>query len=334
MNLNEKKRIANLVYTFADKANITNREEIDKTIDRLCLMSINDSIDAILVSLNDLLARKAITQEDIFDNVKLILELNPNEYKSIDDLINRLNFIKGMNMEHPNMSLTENHELVVTIFDKFNELILDKFDCYYTGGLMGYLATNHKLERYHSDLDLFINEKQLIMLKKLVDYSDDFNFVSNMDSKGINGHEYKIVYKDTEMSVGLFLFERRFDKGITLKEYYYEGQKDEKQLFVNEHHFSKDYTYMTFSDEVRYHNGIPYKMVSLESIYYSKKGSRPKDRYDANIIKNYIDMNIVNKFDIEGKNNFDIKHKPVSDSIVNITGQMIQGEDKKDFKIK
>ena len=45
----------------------------------------------------------------------------------------------------------------------------------------GYLATVHELERYHGDLDLFINEKNLITLKKLVDNSEDFKFVENQD---------------------------------------------------------------------------------------------------------------------------------------------------------
>lgn len=45
-----------------------------------------------------------------------------------------------MNMEYPQISLTENHKLVLEAFDKFNELIDIKFDSFYTGGLMGYLA--------------------------------------------------------------------------------------------------------------------------------------------------------------------------------------------------
>lgn len=39
------------------------------------------------------------------------------------------------------MPLTENHKLVLEAFDKFNELIGTLFDCFYTGGLMGYLVT-------------------------------------------------------------------------------------------------------------------------------------------------------------------------------------------------
>ena len=221
MNELQKQTITKLVYTFAQKAKITNQNEITNTINRLCSMNINDSIDAILVSLNDLLNKKLITKDDIFSNVASIIMLNNEKYKSASDLIERLNWIKNMNMEHPSMSLSENHQLVIETFDKFNELLNGNLDCYYTGGLMGYLATNHRLERYHGDLDLFINEQQLIALKELVDSSQDFDFVSNMDHKEVNGHEYKIVYKGTPMSIGLLLFERQPDHSITTKEYYF-----------------------------------------------------------------------------------------------------------------
>ena len=112
-----------------------------------------------------------------------------------------------MNMEYPQMPLTENHKLVLEAFDKFNELIDIKFDSFYTGGLMGYLAINHELERYHGDLDLYINEEQLLALYSLVQQSEDFEFVSNMDHKEQNGHEFKINYKGTPMSIWLFLLE-------------------------------------------------------------------------------------------------------------------------------
>lgn len=320
----QKETITKLVYTFAQKANINNQEQIYDTINKLCSMNINDSIDVILVSLNDLLCRKMITQEDILSNAESIIKLNPEQYTSVNDLIKRLNWIKGMNMEHPNMPLTENHQLVIDTFDKFNTLIGQKFDCYYTGGLMGYLATNHPLERYHGDLDLFINEQQLVALKDLVDSSIDFEFVSNMDHKEVNGHEYKIVYKGTPMSIGLFLFERQSDHSITTKEYYFENQNDSKQLFVDEHHYSKEYTDMSFSNLVRYHNGIPFRMMSIESIYNSKKNSRPKDRYDAGIIKGNVDMMIDYKLDVERKNNFNINHKATSQSVIHIVEEIMQ----------
>ena len=316
--------ITHIVYTFAEKANITNQDEICRTINRLCSMSLNDSVDAILVSLNDLLVREMITQDDIFANVELILQLNPKDYTSTKDLIDRLNLIKGMNAEHPSMTLAENHQLVVEAFDRFNKLIQGRFDCYYTGGIMCYLATGHQLERFHDDLDLFINLQQLMSLKDLVDSSTDFTFVSNMDHKEVNGHEYKIVYKGTSMSIGLFLFERLSDNSIISKKYYYDSQDGNKQLFVDEHHFSKNYTDMAFSNLVRYYNGTSYRMMSLESIYNSKKNARPKDRYDAGVIKGHVNMTIDYMLDIERKNNFYENHKIVSHSLIYTIEQMLQ----------
>lgn len=240
--------IKKIVYTFGSKVNITDENILNRLISELLSMDINDTIDRILVSLNDLVTRKAIDVQDIFDNVNMLVKLNPEKYQNAEDLIQRLNWIKEMNMEHPQMPLTQNHKLIIQTFDKFNELIQGKFDCYYTGGLMGYLATGHKLERYHGDLDLFINEEQLMALKELVDSSDDFEFVSNMDHKEINGHEYKIKYCDTPMSIGLFLFERKKDMSITTKEYYFENQNINGELLVDEHHFTPEYTRLCFSN--------------------------------------------------------------------------------------
>lgn len=324
MDKDKNKLIAELVYTFSKKVNISDKDQIDNIINMLCSMNIDDAIDSILTSLNDLYQRKIITLDDIYSEVDNIIKLNPEKYRSIDDIIDRLSWIKSMNMECPKMPLEENHRLVIETFDKFNELIAGRFDCYYTGGLMGYLATNHKLERYHGDLDLFINEQQLISLKELVDSVEDFSFISNMDHKEEHGHEYIIVYKGTPMSIGLFLFERQDDNSITTKEYYYDNNDTSKQLFVNEHHYSKSYTDMSFSNLVRYHNGIPYRMNSLESIYNAKKNSRPKDRHDAEVIKDNVDMMIDYKIDIERRNNFNVDHRIVSSSAIQTIEQSIK----------
>lgn len=319
--------IKKIVYTFGSKINITDENILNRLISELLSMDINDTIDRILVSLNDLVTRKAIDVQDIFDNADMLIKLNPEKYQNAEDLIQRLNWIKEMNMEHPQMPLTQNHKLIIRAFDKFNELIQGKFDCYYTGGLMGYLATGHKLERYHGDLDLFINEEQLMALKELVDSSDDFEFVSNMDHKEINGHEYKIKYCDTPMSIGLFLFERKKDMSITTKEYYFENQNINGELLVDEHHFTPEYTRLCFSNQVRQHNGLTYRMMSLESIYNSKKNSRPKDRYDASIIKDKTDMLIDYKIDVAKKDNFDITHKKVDNAIIQSIEQIMQQQE-------
>ncbi len=316
MSEKQIEQIRKVVYAFASLSNINDKQACDNLINRLINMHINDVMDYLVVSLSDLVSRGVLKQEDVFSNVDLLIAISPETFSSTDDLMKRLNWLKSMNMEYPQMPLSENHKLVIDAFDKFNQIIGTNFDAYYTGGLMGYLATDHPLERYHGDLDLFLNEEQLESLYELIQQSDEFEFISNMDHKEENGHEFKIQYKGTPMSIGLFLFERKPDNEIVIKEYYHRDNNQDNELLVNEQHLAPKYAEMIFSNQVRQHNGISYKMQSLESIYNAKKNSRPKDRYDANLIKDSINLMIDYRLDTEKQKNYDVKRKNADLSIV------------------
>lgn len=88
--------IKKIVYTFGSKANITDTDALNWLINELLSININDSIDRILVSLNDLVNKKTITIQDVFDNVDMLVKLNPEKYQNSEDLIQRLNWIKGI----------------------------------------------------------------------------------------------------------------------------------------------------------------------------------------------------------------------------------------------
>ena len=311
MNELQKEKVKKLVYYFVNLVNMSDKNIIDDLIKKLCNMNEDDCIDYIIVSLNDLVTNRQLSEVDIFMNMELITSIS-KKYDSKQKLMDRLEFLKSMNMMYPKMTLSENHKLVIEVFDKFNKLIGINFDAYYTGGLMGFIATNHPLERYHGDLDLLINESQLEELYELVSQSDEFEFISNMSHKEQKGHEFKIQYKGTPMSIGLFLFERKEDNEIVIKEYYYSND----ELLVNENHLSSEYAKRVFVDIIRYHNNIPYRMQSLESIYNIKKNSRPKDKYDANIIKDYIDKDIELYLDTMKMNNNNVSGIHVNDSVI------------------
>ena len=311
----QKEQIKKIVYTFSKIANVNDEKICNDLINRLSVMNEQDVIDYLVVALNDLAERGQIKVDDIFSNIGLITSLS-EKYSTKEELISRLNWLKSMNMTHPQMPLSDNHQLVLETFDKFNQLIGTDFDSYYTGGLTGYLATNHPLERYHGDLDLFINEEQLLPLYELINQSDEFEFISNMDNKEKNGHEFKIQYKGTPMSIGLFLFERKPDNEVVIKEYYHKNNNSDEELLVNEQHLAPNYAQMIFSNDVKLHNNIPYRMQSLESIYNFKKNSRPKDRYDASIIKDSVDLMVDYKLDTQKQDNYDVKEKNANESIV------------------
>lgn len=323
MNYKVKKQIADLVYEFAHIVNNENTGMIEKEIEYLTSMGLDDSIDQILMDLYALYEQKKLDAEAIFSRSDLILALNPDRFKTKEDLLDRLNYLLEINFYNSRCSLEENHALVIDAFIKFNELMNGKFDSFYTGGLMGYIRTGHPLERYHGDLDLLINESELQALKELVDCSEEFNFVSNMDHKEVNGHEYKITYRNYPMSIGLFLFKRNLDRSITMTSYFYEDKKSKTNLYCDERVYSKRYTELCFDENVNYYAGTFYRTMSLEGIYNAKKNGRPKDRYDARVIKEKANLLIDYAIDIEKPNNKTVRKKANDSIIEDIEKQMV-----------
>ena len=122
---NEKREetLKHLVTTVANEANIKEKEVIEREIDTISKMKNQEAIDYILITLNRFYEQKILTEEQIFSNAKDILSLSTQQYKKIDDLLNRLFWIKSRNFDHQNTSLRENHELVMETFDKLNDLI-------------------------------------------------------------------------------------------------------------------------------------------------------------------------------------------------------------------
>lgn len=234
----------------------------------------------------DKLVEESVISKEIFeDNSYIIYKLNEDKYKPSEDLINRLEWLRQMNMENQEMSLSENHELILKTFSKFNKLLKKNFDYYYTGGFISYISTNNELKRYHGDIDIYFNEEELPLLKEVVDNSKNFTFKSNLinDSK----HYYEIYYKDTKMSIGVYSFSRK-NEYIILKNYHLKRNK----LLVDEIMLTKEYSKIVFDNSYFNYNDTEYKMVSLNGLYNIKKSGRPKDRFDNQILEDIIDKKI------------------------------------------
>lgn len=189
--------------------------------------------------------------------------------------------------------LTNNHQEIYEIFNQFNKLISDhEIDYYYTGGIMIYIVNNISLKRYHSDLDILINEKSLRKLFNVIRDNPDFRVFNNLKTKRKGGHEFKILYKNYQVSIGLILFERTIDNKIIKKEYYYDEKNNLNE--ISEIH-SKENIALQFDDKIKIYNNIPYKCVTLESIYINKLENREKDLVDKKILENKIDKKRLEK---------------------------------------
>ena len=313
MKEENKKILENIAYTYTKLANFNDKKAINSRLEKLYELDEDDVIDRVLVTIYDFVNDGRISKDDALYHLDMLCELNSVKYKTREDLINRVGWLKSMNLMYPSMPLKENHRLVLEAFDEFNKLIEgENFDYFYTGGMMGYLATGHELVRYHGDLDILINEEDLERLKKIVEKSDKFEFVSHVKKKNNIGHEYFVVYKGIPIDIGLFLFERKKDGSVIRKSYYYKGS----DLLVDEEYLSKDYVSLTYTGNTYTHNDIPYKMMSLESVYEAKKNGRPKDKYDASIIEGNVDMEVVEKISELAKEIKLVSGKKTSGSII------------------
>lgn len=314
----DKKAIRDLVYKMAEIAKLNDQEMIENAVEKLSNMSPSDVIDKSVVYMAKLARKEIATMDEIKSVSPFVTALNGEKYKTMDDLLTRYNWIRSMNMEYCEMPLTENHQLVLEAFDSFNAMIGTNLDCFYTGGLMAYLATGQPLERYHGDLDLFIDEKELPKLYKYIRNNPNFQLISHLSEKEENGHEFSINYKGSPMSIGLFLFDRKKTGEVVQKSYYYPQQNRENGLSVTEHHLSQEFARDKFDETIHSHGGHEYRAESLESIYSEKKDLRPKDRYDAKVISDHydLDMSKVARIEAERQSGYEIKGKSAEHSIV------------------
>ncbi len=316
MEVDKQQIVRNIVQDIADLLGVHEDEKIMAEINRLQSMEIVDAVDSLLISLAGRINLNQIKKADALKVAKKhITKLMPEKYPTISDLIKRLESIKIMNLDNAKMSLKANHKELLTIFDNINILLGSKFDYYHTGGIMGYIASNIPLQRYHEDLDIFFNENQLFELKKLIDDNPDFKLISNMKQKGDNGHEFSIKYKNSPIEIGLFLFARGEKNELILKNYYYD---ENKNLIVVETSLSEKYSALVFpKNNIKSHNNIPYSMQSLEAIYLSKKNAnRMKDKQDISVLERKVDIKIVNKIKKENKKTIKGKGTCANNTIV------------------
>jgi hypothetical protein len=287
MELTKKEKVRDMITTFAAAVHFDDQRQIDALVEKFSMLDEETIVVETVKTLARFHQAGRLDIQDVSDNVDKILCIAPDKYSSMEDLISMLRELRRMNMEHQAVPLEENHRLVKETFDKFNELIENEyFDCYYTGGLMGYLITDTPLVRYHGDLDMMFNEEQLIELMKVVEKSDDFSVVTSMDTKGDNGHEFAIRYRDCPMDIGLFLFSRDKEGAVTNKSYY----MDNGVMKCVEEEHTVEYSDMAYDDKEWEYHGHRFKMLSLEDMYVSKRySSRPKDNYDAELIEGYVD---------------------------------------------
>ena len=220
------------------------------------------------------------------------LELIAEHYKvNVDYLHNRYLWLVNMEIDPNYYHLDENHALIYRIFDEYNKMLNENnIEYYYTSGILAYLLVDKDLERYHHDLDIFVNMEHL---EKLEHISDNYNFSFKRKigdrGDGTKRIMLKMYYKDiVDIPITVFMYAKEKDGSITQKDYFIDKNN---RKFVEYIYNSPLISKLSFSEIPKNHNGIQYYSITPEALFLCKAGNRPKDIYDCTVFSNIVDKN-------------------------------------------
>lgn len=248
----------------------------------------SDLIDYLLVLTFDEYQKESIDKDTFLKLIRNIQNIDKNLYPTPEKLLERLKWLDDMELKYTETGLSQNHKEVMEIFDKFNIMLhRSNIEHYYTSGILPYLLSNTPLQRYHHDIDIFVN---LNNLKQLEETSAEygFNFIRKIGFRpdGIKRRIIKMYYNKYNIPLTIFMYCKTQDGYIVQKEFIYD---EDNNLSVEDMYNTPKCVDLSFSDKINYHNNIPYKAITMEALYECKEGLRKKDIYDCAIMKKYVD---------------------------------------------
>lgn len=227
-----------------------------------------------------------------------------NKYNtSINSLYKRFVWLMNMGI-NPNLChLDENHRLIYKIFDENNKMLNENnIEHYYTSGILAYLLVNRELERYHHDLDIFINMNDLEKLEQICNkYNFSFERKIGDREDGTKRIILKMYYSDRiDIPITVFMYIRTRDNSIIQKDYFIDKNNQNCVEYI---YNSPSISKLSFSEFPNFHNEIKYYAITPEALFLCKSGNRPKDIYDCTIFKNIVDIDKLKKLEEEFKHN-------------------------------
>ena len=255
-------------------------------------MIFNDEMDVLLYNY--------FSQGDLKEKFDNYINDNQLDFNALKE---RYLWLKKMNIDPNVIHLKENHEKIYDIFDRCNLMFNNNdIEYYYTSGILSYLLVNKELQRYHHDLDIFVNMEDMERLEQ-ISCNYGFTFKRQIGDRvdGTKRVMLKMYYEDAiEIPITIFMYVRREDNTIEQNDYFIDNDGN---FYVEKIYNSPLAVDLSFSDVPQYHNDIKYYSITLEALYLSKVGNRPKDIYDCSQFEQYLDLQRVSELNRELLNN-------------------------------
>ena len=256
--------------------------------------------------------------QELYDYaLNVIRNINPSICPPIQEMKVQLekqfsNEIEG------NMSLEENHKLVVKALIQFTELFnKNGIDYYIVGALPCFIKTGQPLFRYHDDIDIMVNEEDIPKVASIIESSgykfndDRFPTLQRYKEMEVNHPPHTILaqHPDNEFHLGFFTFRREEDKSITMREYSHRLENNEVVVDVLERRSDPIGTSLRYDEEPTEYKGTEFRTSSIESTYSLKSYTkRPKDITDMKKLEPYVDQSKLSQIKEHPNNNVEIKN--------------------------
>ena len=268
-----------------------NINEVKENALNLLYMYDEDMIDYLITLLKESKNNNKISDNEYNNFIKLIAE---SLHISENELLKRTKWLEELNLDDKSIRIKESNIVLMEVFDELNKLLNDyNIDYHHTSGFLSYLLVDKELERYHHDMDIFIDEKEFEKLEEIIDQTH-FIITTKLTKRndGTLRRNVKMYHKDHKnIPISIFLYTKEKDESITVNDYYFKNDI----LFLSKTHNDPVSSRLSFSDRLYYHNGIPYKAITLEALYDCKSSNRKKDLYDKKIMEPYVDYDLLNQ---------------------------------------
>lgn len=219
-----------------------------------------------------------------------------NKYNiSIENMFSRYTWLKMLDIDPNIIHLQENHMQIYKVFDEYSKMLNENnIEYYYTSGILSYLLVDRELERYHHDLDVFVNMRDLSKLEQICSkYNFSFERKFGDREDGTKRVMIKMYYKDLiDIPITVFMYVRNNDNSIIQKDYFVDKNENYSVEYI---YNSPSITELSFSNQPYFHNNIKYYSITPEALFLCKSNNRIKDMYDCEVFMHIIDNEKLNK---------------------------------------
>ena len=265
----DSERLVNELNELVNKVN-------DSTI-------LKDYLDNVLLLINNLLIEKDISTNKY---AELLVLMDGFYQKDSGYSNNRIEWLQELKSHSSDETMSAHHLNLLSYVDFINyKLNSSGVDYFHSSGFMGYVLLNKPLERFHHDMDLYINIKDIEKVQEIFsDYDFEFEYTYEKTKDGNYRHGFKINNKIIDIPIWLSFYRRNKDGSMYVEEYY---EDENKNPFTKRNYNSKECCLLSLTEGI--HNSILYQSISLDALYVSKDTKRKKDIFDRKIMEPYVD---------------------------------------------